>query len=66
MDMEKFKDRWTVFAKRVAFMEQHNLKYFTYDSFFITCLLELKKKEWCAYFSDKIICKTAKENGFYV
>lgn len=45
MDMEKFKDRWTVFAKRVAFMEQHNLKYFTYDSFFITCLLELKKKK---------------------
>lgn len=44
MDMEKFKDRWTVFAKRVVFMEKHNLKYFTYDSFFITCLLELKKK----------------------
>lgn len=45
MDMEKFKDRWTVFAKRVVFMEKHNLKYFTYDSFFITCLLELKKKK---------------------
>ena len=42
---EKFRDRWTVFSKRVAFMEEHHLKYLKYDGFFITCLLELKRQK---------------------
>ena len=45
MTEDKFRDRWTVFSKRVAFMEEHHLKYLKYDGFFITCLLELKRQK---------------------
>lgn len=45
MTEDKFRDRWTVFSKRVAFMEEHHLKYLKHDGFFITCLLELKRQK---------------------
>ena len=35
-------------------MERHNLKYFTYNSFFITCLLELKERKNKARYQEAL------------